>query len=70
VGVQDPWPHPGEVPDEPQERDRVDVGRKRNRIERDAALGQRAREVLRARLVLMEHEQPHVPATLAQPRQE
>ena len=42
----------------------------RDRVERHAARLERAREVPGARLVLVQHQHPDVPAALAQPRQQ
>ena len=68
--VEDRRAHAHEVRDEPDERDRVDVGAQRNRVERNAARRQRARELPRARLVLVQHQHPDVPAALAELRQQ
>ena len=53
-----------------EERDRVDVGAERDRVERHAARAQRRCEVPGARLVLVQHQHAHVPAALAQARQQ
>jgi len=53
--VQDPRSLAREVGAEPQESDRVDVGRERDRVQWDAAIRQLAREVPRTRFVLVQH---------------
>ena len=68
--VEDLRPPACEIPGEPQERERVDVGREGNRVERDAAARQLAREVPGTRLVLVQHQEPDVPAPLLQSRQQ
>ena len=67
--MKDPRTPAREIPGEPQERERVDVGRQRNRIEGDAATRQLARKVPGARLVLVQHQKADVPAPFLQPRQ-
>jgi hypothetical protein len=70
VRVQDLRPLVGQVAEEPDERVRIDVARDRHGVERHAAVAQGAREVPGARLVLVQHQEAHVPAALAQPRQQ
>ncbi len=66
VRVQDRRPHAHEIRGELRKGDRVDVGTKRDRVERDAARLERAREVPSPRLVLVQHQHADVPAALAQ----
>jgi hypothetical protein len=70
VCVQDRRPHAPEVARDAEERDRIDVCGKRDRVERDSARAHLPREVPRARLVLVEHEKTDVPAALLQLRQQ
>ena len=70
VRVQDPGSRACEITRNAEEGDRVDVGGERDRVERDAAGAQLAREVPRARLVLVQHQEAHVPAALLQLREE
>ena len=48
------------------ERDRIDVGPEADAVERDAAAAKRVGELPGAGLVLVEHEEAHIPAALAQ----
>ena len=68
--VQDPRPLARKVRAEPQEGNRIDVRRQRDRIQWDAAVRQLAREVPRTGLVLVQHQEPHVPTALLEARQE
>ena len=68
--VEDLGPDAREVGGQAEERNRIDVGTERNRIERDASRSERGREIPRAGLVLVEHQHPHVPAAVAEPRQQ
>src|SRR5439155_25370092 len=52
-----------------KERNRIDIRRKRDRIQWDAAGRQLAREVPRTRLVLVQHQETDVPTALLQPGQ-
>jgi hypothetical protein len=70
MGVQDARTASCEVPGEPQERDRIHVRGKRDRIERNAARRQLAGEIPRTRLVLVQHQETHVPPALLQPWQQ
>ena len=70
VRVQDRGARAHEVRGHPHERDRVEVGAERDRVERHAARAERAGEVPGAGLVLVQHQHPHVPAALAQARQQ
>ncbi len=60
----------GEIADEPEERRRVDVTRDLHGVERHALVPERPGEVPGAGLVLVQHQEPRVPAALAQPGQE
>ena len=68
--MQDARAHAREVRGDLAERDRIDVGTQADVVERDAARAQRVGELPRAGLVLVEHEEAHVPAALAQIGQE
>src|SRR6478672_6583465 len=70
VRMKDLRPLACEIPGKPQESERVDVGRKGNRIEGDATTRQLARKVPGARLMLVQHQEANVPAPLLQSRQE
>ncbi len=52
--------------DDLAERDRIDVRSQADVVERDAARAQFLRELPGARLVLVEHEEAHVPAARTQ----
>ena len=70
VRVQDLRTRAREVRGDLTERDGIDVGTQADVVERDTACAQRVGELPRAGLVLVEHEEPHVPAALAEIRQE
>ena len=70
VRVEDARARAREVGGDLAERDRIDVGAEADVVERDAARAQRVGELPRAGLVLVEHEEPHVPAARAQIGQE
>ena len=68
--MQDGRSRTREVRGDANERNRIDVGRKRNRIERNAARGELAGEVPRARFVLVQHQEANVPSALLQAREQ
>ena len=70
VRVQDPRARARQVAGDAKERDRIDVGRERDSVERDATRAQLAREVPRAGLVLVQHQEANVPAASLQLRQQ
>ncbi len=66
VRVQDPRASPCEIRSDLAEGDRVDVGPQSHIVDRYALRAQCLGEVPRSRLVLVEHEEPDVPAPLSQ----
>src|SRR6476620_11599628 len=68
--VQDLRPLAREVRAEPQEGNRIDVRRKRDRVQWDAAIRELARKVPRTWLVLVQHQEPDIPTALLEAREE
>ena len=66
VRVEDRRPRAGEVAGDLRERHRVDVGGEADRVDRHPARLELPGEVPGARLVLVQHQQPDVPAAVAQ----
>ncbi len=68
--VQDPWAEASEVAGDADEGHRIHVGGERDRVERDPARLQLTREVPGPGLVLVQHQEAHVPTALLQLRQQ
>jgi hypothetical protein len=65
VRVEDAGTRAREVGGDLPERDRVDVRSQPDAVERDALRAERLGELPRTRLVLVEHQEAHVPTALA-----